>query len=132
MILVRQGRYEEALEVARPISDGYLAAAIEARITGDPMDPEVLQAYFEGTMTLRDPEQFSWNGRVLAVAGENEAALQLTREAIKRGFCSYPYLDTDPLYNGLRSDPELADAWDETYAAARECHERFLAEIGGS
>ena len=63
-------------------------------------------------------------------SGEHDAGLTLIRAGIDRGYCSYPFMETDPLLSGLRADPELADAWAEAVAAGKTCHERFLREIG--
>jgi hypothetical protein len=40
-------------------------------------------------------------------------------------------METDPLFAGLRADPDFADGWAAARAAGEECHERFLTEIAG-
>jgi tetratricopeptide (TPR) repeat protein len=126
VILMRQGRPEEAVEIFRE-SNASLSPILEAFVEGRPADPEVVQQVFEFNMGRRDSEQQNWAGNLLAYLGEHQAGLQLIRKGIDSGYCAYPSLETDPLLAGLRSDPELADAWTEAVAAGKACHEEFLA-----
>ena len=128
VILMRQGRPEEAVEIFRE-SNASLSPILEAFVEGRPADPDVVQQVFEFNMGRRDSEQQNWAGNLLAYLGEHQAGLQLIRKGIDSGYCAYPSLETDPLLAGLRSDPELADAWTEAVAAGKACHEEFLAAI---
>ena len=53
-------------------------------------------------------------------------------ESIERGYCSYPFMESDPLLAGLRRDPELASGYTKVRAAGRACHEAFLSHIGAT
>jgi tetratricopeptide (TPR) repeat protein len=130
IVLMRQGRPEEALELARKTSYSILAAALEPVVEGRALEPQVLQRELGFTDLLNDPEQVYWYASIFAFAGEHEVGLKVLRRAIDGGFCSYPFMETDPLLAGLRADPELSDAWAEARAAGKACHERFLAETG--
>jgi TolB-like protein len=132
MVRIRQGRLEEALELSRNTTYSILAAVLESVLEGRAMDPEVLQQELTFSDLLNDVEQVHWNASLFAFGGEYEAALSLLRRAIDGGYCSYPHIDTDPLFAGLRADPEFADEWAEARAAGKECHESFLAETGVS
>jgi len=131
VLLMRQGRLEEALELAGQTSYSVLAAALEPVLEDRAMDPEVLQRELGFTDLLNDPEQVYWNASIFAFAGEYEVGLQVLRRAIDGGYCSYPFMETDPLFAGLRADPDFADGWAAARAAGKECHERFLTEIAG-
>lgn len=95
------------------------------------MAPEVLEPLVSGTEVLTDAEQVYWDAGVYAYVGEHEVGLRFLREAIERGFCSYPVMKTDPLFARLRADPEFADGWAKVVEAGKACHERFIAETRG-
>jgi serine/threonine protein kinase/TolB-like protein/tetratricopeptide (TPR) repeat protein len=130
IVRMRQGRPEEALEVGRQASYTILTAALEPFLAGSTMEPDVLQQEIGFTDALNDVEQVHWNAGIFAYVGEHEVALDVLRRAIDGGYCSYPHMDTDPLFAGLRADPEFADGWAEARAVGKACHERFLREIG--
>ena len=129
--LLRQGRVEEALEMGRQTSYSILSASLEPYLDGRRMAPETLQQLVSETEQANDAEQLYWDASIYAFVGEHEVGLRFLRQAIDGGYCSYPYVDTDPLLAGLRSDPEFADGWAEAVAAGKACHEEFLAQTGG-
>ena len=129
VILMRQGRPEEALEIFRGTTMLWLPI-LEAFVAGQRPDPEIIQQVFEFNMGRRDSEQQNWSGNLLAYVGEHEAGAQLIRKGIDGGYCAYPSLETDPLLAGLRSNPAMAEVWAEAVAAGKKCHEEFLAAIG--
>jgi TolB-like protein len=128
--LLRQGRVEEALEAGRHASYTILGASLEPYLDGRRMAPETLQQLVSETEQSNDAEQLYWDAGIYAFVGEHEVGLRFLRQAIDSGFCSYPYVDTDPLLAGLRSDPEYADGWAEAVAAGKACNEEFLAQTG--
>ncbi len=130
VVRMRQGQPEEALELARQTSYSILAAALEPFLAGTAMEPEVLRREIGFTDALNDVEQVHWNAGIFAYVGEHEVALDVLRRAIDGGYCSYPHMDTDPLFASLRADPEFAQGWAEARTAGKACHERFLRETG--
>jgi serine/threonine protein kinase/TolB-like protein/tetratricopeptide (TPR) repeat protein len=130
VVRMRQGQPEEALELGRQTSYTILAAALEPFLAGTTMEPEVLQREIGFTDALNDVEQVHWNAGIFAYVGEHEVALDVLRRAIDGGYCSYPHMDTDPLFASLRGDSESAQGWTEARAAGKACHERFLRETG--
>ena len=76
-----------------------------------------------------DIEQPYWHGSILAFVGELEAGLSMIREGTSRGYCA-PFLEADPLLDPLRAEPRLAQAYGETLAAAKDCHQAFRAHAG--
>jgi hypothetical protein len=69
-----------------------------------------------------------WNAALFSFAGEYELALEVLERAINKGYCSYTQIETDPLFEGLKSSEQYADAWTRVRAAGVECHQRFLTE----
>ena len=130
VVRMRQGQPEEALELSRQTSYTILASALEPVVAGTAMEPDVLQREIGFTDNLNDVEQVHWNAAIFAYAGEHEVGLNVLRRAIDGGYCSYPHMDTDPLFASLRADPEFAEGWAEARAAGKACHERFLRETG--
>ena len=58
---------------------------------------------------------------MLVHCGRQDAALRLVERAVDGNFCSYPALDLDPIWAGMRSDPEFL----RIRVKAMACHERF-------
>jgi hypothetical protein len=130
LIFMRQDRPEEALEAARLLSYDWLADLLEAHVESRRLSREQVEQIVDGTLALRDAEQSGWAGGNLAYAGESEAALRLLREAVERGYCLYPAMDSNPMLSSLRLDSRHAEAYAQVRAAGKACHERFLAETG--
>jgi hypothetical protein len=61
--------------------------------------------------------------RTKPFCGRNQVALELLRQAVQDRFCSYPALESDPLFAPLRHTAEFQ----EIRVAAIDCQTRFLA-----
>jgi DNA-binding winged helix-turn-helix (wHTH) protein/TolB-like protein len=72
-----------------------------------------------------DPEAVYKIAQVYAVLGDKASALRMLRRSVESGFFSYPYIATDPLLNGVRSESEFA----RTLEAARKRHEAFKSSF---
>lgn len=59
--------------------------------------------------------------QAFAVLGDKPSALRVFKHSIESGFFPYPYFLTDPLLDGLRTDPEF----DISMNAARQRHDAF-------
>ncbi len=129
-IRMRQGRFEEASELSRQTAFTILASVLEPYLENRRMTPEVLEREVASTELLNDPEQMHWNAALFAFGGEYEVALEVLQRAIDKGYCSYTSIDTDPLFDDLRAEPEFADEWARVRETGIECHERFLAATG--
>ena len=129
--LMRQGRFEEAKGLFRG-TDPSSVAVIEVIKAGPGLARKKLQELVDLVLSTSDVELPYWSGSAIASVGEHEAGLTLVREGIERGYCSFPFMETDPLLAGLRADPALTPGWNEAIAAGKECHERFLAESGAA
>jgi DNA-binding winged helix-turn-helix (wHTH) protein/TolB-like protein/Tfp pilus assembly protein PilF len=72
-----------------------------------------------------DPEAAYKVAQAFAVLGDKVSALRMLRRSVESGFFCYPYVATDPLLNGLRSEPELG----QILEVARQRHEAFKASF---
>jgi DNA-binding winged helix-turn-helix (wHTH) protein/TolB-like protein len=68
-----------------------------------------------------EPEAVYKIAQAYAVLGDRSSALRMLRRSVESGFFSYPYIATDPLLNGIRSE----DAFVQTLDIARQRHEAF-------
>ena len=64
----------------------------------------------------------------LAYCGYPAPSLRLLDEAIRRNYCAYPAIDTDPTFASIRPRPEFA----QIRAAARACRKRFEQHVEAS
>lgn len=68
-----------------------------------------------------DPEAPYAVAPMLLYCGYPKDALRLVERAVDGSFCSYPALDQDPIWSGLRSDAEFQ----RIRVKAMACHDRF-------
>jgi hypothetical protein len=68
-----------------------------------------------------DPEAPYAVAPMLVFCGRPQEALRLVERAVETGFCSFPALDLDPIWAGLRNDPEFQ----RIRVKAMTCHDRF-------
>jgi tetratricopeptide (TPR) repeat protein len=122
---LRQGRTAEALAEWRrlPADDGRRFFAETCLPGGNaPAGTPTLedeQLFF----SLPDSEPKYGLGALLAYCGRGETALRMLEAAITRNYCAAQALDSDPLWNPVRDDPEFQ----RLRGLARQCQERFLA-----
>ena len=122
-MLVRQGKEQEALQLGleqTPQWAGYgmLLACIQRKPA-----PEI-RSLAEAVQASDDPEVNYISAGHLAYCGQTDAALEMLRRAVKGNYCSYPAIDSDPLFTTLRARPEFG----EIRSAATQCQNKFLAE----
>jgi hypothetical protein len=79
-------------------------------------------------LDTEDPETFYSAASLLGHCGLRERALRLLRQAIERGYCSYPLMDNDPLWDSLRDDPEFLKIR-ENGIACRQSFQDYLDRI---
>lgn len=126
---LRQKKDAEALALARLATDtGYHDADIaRARLENQP--PAVLDrtgatavAYAERQSDSEDEYEV---GAMLSFAGQSDRALRVLGDAVRRGYCAVPMLESDPLLAGLRERPQFRAL--ESQAAT--CQRNFLAYV---
>jgi len=74
------------------------------------------------TRGVGDSEAIYKLAQTYAVLGDKASALRMLKHSIDNGFFPYPYLNTDPLLDGLREDHEF----DMLMENARRRHEAFV------
>jgi hypothetical protein len=122
-LLLREGKEKEAWEArpdAVPQWGGYpvLLAALAHRA------PNEIGALARAVVPNEDAEVNYFSAAHLAYAGQTEAALTMLRTAIEGGYCSYPAIDTDPMFANVRSTRGFA----QVRAAAIACNKDLLAK----
>jgi serine/threonine protein kinase len=124
-LLLREGKEKEAWE-ARPATvpqwGGYavLLAALEHR------SPNEIAALARAVVPNEDGEVNYFSAAHLAYAGQADAALTMLRTAIEDGYCSYPAIDTDPLFASVRGTRGFAPV----RSAGIACNKELLADPG--
>jgi serine/threonine protein kinase/DNA-binding winged helix-turn-helix (wHTH) protein len=120
-MLVRRGNEEEAMRLAAPgvpqwRSYDMLVACAQRR------PAEEVAALAAGVRTSDDPEANYLAASHLAYCGQTRQALSLLRHAIAGHYCSYPAIDSDPFFSGVRVTPEFT----EIRTSAQACQRDFL------
>ncbi|HZQ26022.1 MAG TPA: protein kinase [Terriglobales bacterium] len=128
MILLREGKTSEALEKLHqlPNSVFFHTRAVEACYSAikPPGADQLLQQTAKEIFAYHDPEPRCSQAGLFNQCIGNEFTARLVKSAIQGGYCSYDYLQFDPLMSGLRKTPE----YPALLAQAKQCRDRFLAE----
>jgi eukaryotic-like serine/threonine-protein kinase len=127
-VLVRAGKEREALQIGPPeIANSRARYALLLACAGHRPRWEIA-TLSHSVHPDEDPDENYFSASDLAYCGQTEAALQMLRRAIGGNYCSYPALDSDPLFANIRTKPEFV----EIRSAAINCQKKFLAERGQS
>jgi tetratricopeptide (TPR) repeat protein len=124
-MLARQGRTQEALKLGSPHIPEWKSYDMLLACLARKPSSEVA-ALAKSVSASDDPELNYFAAAHLAYCGQTEAAFELLRHAINGNYCSYPALESDPLFASLRARSEYADI----RAAGVACQETFLAQRG--
>jgi hypothetical protein len=124
-ILLRQGKKTETLERIRELNDAFGLRLVESCLKGrPPTEIESLSKDFHNlAASIYDPEFSYVAAQYEAVCGREQDAIGFLRKAVEGNFCSYPALDSDPLFSPLRHTTEFQ----EIRSAAMDCQKKFLA-----
>jgi hypothetical protein len=120
-VLLRDGKTDEALRIPPPQIphwDSYkmlLAAARNA-------PQSEIRALAEKVEVDDDPEVDYFFAGHLAYAGQTDAALRFLGIAIERNYCSWPAMDRDPFFNGVRTNTRFQ----KLREAGMACHADFV------
>jgi DNA-binding winged helix-turn-helix (wHTH) protein/tetratricopeptide (TPR) repeat protein len=109
--VVRQAADEPIRRLMQPCLEGTRGAALDAPVAG-------FVAHWQQS---EDPETAYAIAPVLAFCGRPQEALRFVERGVDRRYCAYPALDLDPIWAGLRADPEFQ----RIRAKAKACHDRF-------
>ena len=112
-----------ALHVARQAADdpvrGLMEPCLEG-VRGPALDGPV--AEFISYYGRHDDSEMPYGvAPMLAYCGRPQDALRFVERSVDSGFCSYPALDLDPIWAGLREDQEFQ----RIRRKAMACHDRF-------
>ena len=119
-VLLREGKTQDALRVPAPQIphwDSYrmlLACAGHAQ-------PTEIKSLASNVEIDDDPEVNYLFAGHLAYCGQNEAALRMLKTAIDHHYCSFPAVDKDPFFNGLRTNAQFQ----KLRLAGIACHNNF-------
>jgi TolB-like protein/tetratricopeptide (TPR) repeat protein len=106
LIWLRQGKRDQAIAALKQ-GDGARAAAM----LGGEGTPEEQQRQMEQLDELDranpDPENHYVYAEFFGAAGRKEMTLKLLRRAIEGGYLWHQAMDIDPLFDGIRKDPEF-------------------------
>ncbi len=121
-VLLRQGKENEALRVRRPQIGAWTSYDMLLACAADKPAAEI-SALAKKIEPDDDPESNYFAASHLAYCGQTAAALDMLKRTVKANYCSYPAMDTDPMFANIRSLPEFA----EIHALGKSCQETFLA-----
>jgi tetratricopeptide (TPR) repeat protein len=108
-ILVREGKLEEAIQIGPPRIDHWdsykmLLACAQGRPSSE------VDVLAKGVEVSDDPEVNYFFAAHLAYCSQPEAAIRYLELAIQGNHCSFPAIDLDPLFDGIRPTPAFARA----------------------
>jgi DNA-binding winged helix-turn-helix (wHTH) protein/tetratricopeptide (TPR) repeat protein len=109
--VTRQAADEPTRRLMEPCLEGAHGAALDAPVAE-------FVAYWQ---RHGDPETPYAVAPMLVYCGRPQDALHFLERAVDGSFCSYPALDLDPIWAGMRSDPEFQ----RIRTRAMACHDRF-------
>ena len=120
---LREGREKEALQIGPPhIPQWGSYDMLHACLAHKP--PSEIVALAANVQTSQDPEANYLAAANLAYCDQKQQALRLLRVAVQGNYCSYPAMDSDPLFANVRTMHEFA----AIRAAGMACQKRFLTE----
>jgi DNA-binding winged helix-turn-helix (wHTH) protein/TolB-like protein len=117
---------DAALQVARQAADEpneptrrLMQPCLEG-VSGAALDAPVAE-FIRHWQLSEDPETAYAIAPMLSFCGRPQDALRFVDRGVDGGYCSFPALDLDPIWAGLRADPEFL----RIRAKAMACHDRF-------
>jgi serine/threonine protein kinase/DNA-binding winged helix-turn-helix (wHTH) protein len=121
-VLLREGKEQEALQVRRPQIGAWTSYDMLLACAGHKPAAEIA-ALAKRVEPDDDPESNYFAASHLAYCGQTAAALDMLNRTVKANYCSYPAMDTDPMFASIRTQSEYA----EIRAAGKACQDNFLA-----
>lgn len=120
---VRDGKPKEAVEVGPAKIPGWESFTMLQDCAGHRPEGEIA-ALAAKVRPSEDSEMNYAFAAHLSYCGYTDASYRLLKLSIEGNHCSYPAMDTDPLFANLRAKPEFA----ELRSAGIACQQEFLAE----
>jgi len=127
-LLLREGKMSEAVAWLNQLPDSsffHTRSLAACYATPRPAGfDRMMEPIEKETIAYHDPEpKYGWGANYDSCLGNAHTAT-LINAAIDGGFCSYDYLQMDPLLADFRKSPE----YPAILARAKRCKDRFLAE----
>jgi DNA-binding winged helix-turn-helix (wHTH) protein/TolB-like protein len=119
-----RAHFDHAFELDRSLLQAETGKALSLGIRQQISDATVILQSLETRIKehgVVDPEAMYKVAQAYAILGDKASALRLLRMSIEHGFFPYPYLATDPLLDGIRSESEFSPLM----SAAQQRHEKF-------
>jgi hypothetical protein len=125
-MLSRQGQVEAAVQLGSPnIPTWKSYDLLLACLTGKPASQ--ITELVRSVAASDDPELNYFAAAHLASCGQVNRAVDLLQAAIVGNYCSYPAMDSDPLFARLRASSEYG----AVRASGAACQARFVAQRSG-
>jgi non-specific serine/threonine protein kinase len=118
-ILVREGKPEQALAQKRIAGSHDLLTACLAHEPAAAIEEASTRSR---AFTLLDPGMRYNAAAWESYCGRTQQALELLQQAVKGNYCSFPALDSDPLFEGMSHTPGFSALRSEAVA----CSKKFL------
>jgi serine/threonine protein kinase len=122
-ILLRQGKEKEALQIGSPRIEEWTSYDMLLACAAHKPAAEIA-ALASRVKPEDDPEINYFAASHLAYCGQTNAALDMLKRTVQGNYCSYPAMDTDPMFASIRSLPEYAPI----RSAGMACQNNFLAQ----
>jgi DNA-binding winged helix-turn-helix (wHTH) protein/TolB-like protein len=113
--VVRQAEAEPTRGLMEPCLQGVRGAGLDAPVA----------AFVQHWLRSEDPETAYAIAPMLSFCGRPQEALRFLERGIDGNYCSFPALDLDPIWTGLRADPEFQ----RIRTKAKACHDRFARMV---
>lgn len=121
-VLLREGKENEALQVRRPAIGAWTSYDMLLACAAHKPAAEIANLA-RRVEPDDDPESNYFAASHLAYCGQTSAAVEMLKRTVKANYCSYPAMETDPMFANIRSLPEYA----EVRAAGKACTDAFVA-----
>lgn len=128
LLHLRQGDDAAALNAARQVSPDlptrlFMEPCLEGK-RGEELDGPAA-GFISFWTEHSEPELAYALAPMLEYCGRHEDALSFLNRAIRSNFCSFPALDTDPIWNETQDDPVFRQLREQAIA----CHRRFREAV---
>lgn len=107
----RQAAPDPTRRLMEPCLEGVRGAALD----------DAVAEFVRHWRLSEDPETAYAIAPMLSFCGRPQEALRFVERGVDGNYCSYPALDLDPIWAGLRGDPEFQ----RIRVKAMACHDRF-------
>ncbi len=120
-VLLREGKENEALRVRHPAIGAWTSYDMLLDCAAHKPAAEIT-ALAKRIEPDDDPESNYFAASHLAYCGQIAAALDMLKRTVNANYCSYPAMDTDPMFASIRSLPEYA----EVRSIGMSCQNNFI------